>query len=116
MTVAAGWAGKKDNVCSLTCALTVVISHTLQRLLRAGEVGLDGGGRDWAHICPVAAGVEHPELTIRKFQSCLEAAQRLHWLRAVGKPGCSCGFFFFFSGYQPKHPQKIESIILGQLI
>ena len=84
MAVAAGWAGKKDNICSLTCALTVVISHTLQRLLRAGGVGLDGGGRGRAHICPIAAGVERPELTIRKLQSCPKAAQRLDWLRALG--------------------------------
>lgn len=47
---------------------------------------MDGGGRDWVHICPVAAEVGHPELTIRKLQTCPKAAQRFDWLRAVGEP------------------------------
>lgn len=108
MTVAAGRAGKKGDVCSLTCVLTVVKSHTLQRLLGAGEVGWKGGGRDQAHICPIPAGVGHPKLTIRKLQSCPKTAQRFDWLRAVRVPG-------FFSS-QPKHPQKIGRIILDQMI
>lgn len=60
MTVVAGWAGKKDNVCSLTRVLTVVVSPTLQRLLRAS------GGRVW-HTSVLLL---HPGITIRKLQSC----------------------------------------------
>lgn len=80
------WLGGEGRVCSLTCALTVVVSRPLQRPLPAGEAGLGGGGRDRPRICPVAAGVERSELTAKKFQSCPKAAQRLDWLRAVGKP------------------------------
>lgn len=99
MTVAAGRAGKKGDVCSLTCVLTLVKSHTLQRLLGAGEVGWKGGGRDQAHICPIPAGVGHPKLTIRKLQSCPKTAQRFDWLRAVRVPG-------FFSAQAPSKDRK----------
>lgn len=53
------------------------------------------------HICPIAAGVEHPELAIRKLQSCPKAAQRLDWLRAVRKP-----FFFQLLAQAPPKDRK----------